>query len=42
MGNIELVEVFSSKKLRRKVICSAHFEKNDYSNPPVPKLRLKQ
>jgi len=40
IGNIEL-EAFSPKKLRRKVICSAHFEKNDYSNPAAPKSRLK-
>ncbi|KAF0707465.1 Uncharacterized protein FWK35_00034647, partial [Aphis craccivora] len=38
--NIEL-EAFSPKKLRRKVICSAHFRNNDYSNPAAPKSRLK-
>ncbi|KAF0702917.1 Uncharacterized protein FWK35_00035066, partial [Aphis craccivora] len=39
-GNIEL-EAYSPKKLRRKVICSDHFKKNDYSNPAAPKSRLK-
>lgn len=40
VGNIEL-ETYSPKKLRRKVICSDHFKKNDYSNPAALKSRLK-
>ncbi|XP_026819549.1 uncharacterized protein LOC113558273 [Rhopalosiphum maidis] len=37
--NIKL-ESLSPKKLRKKFICSSHFERNAYSNPTAPKSRL--
>jgi len=39
LGNIKL-ESLSPKKLRKKFICSSHFERNAYSNPTAPKSRL--
>ncbi|KAF0749149.1 THAP-type domain-containing protein [Aphis craccivora] len=39
LGNIKL-ESLSPKKLKKKFICSSHFEKNSYSNPTAPKSRL--
>lgn len=39
LGNIEL-DSLSTEALRKKCICSEHFEKNQYNNPNDPKSRF--
>lgn len=40
LGNIAL-EALSPKKIKKRFICSTHFNKNDYSDPSAKKSRLK-